>query len=301
MISSWAARERTGTSDRFELLLALLPEGSTRMVAGVGRFELPLALPWYRAPSPPKSATMTRREADDRSARRRTRGENGGTMSRGNARGSRGEPSRRGQTFHPEDLRELHRKLGGAGVPRVLVEEAVSETLVAWWERYGRWGVLVPGSWVFRMACFRLRSAVRSTVRNRCSLAAVAHEPDTRDGPDRTVECAEVLGRAARVALTPVDKEILRLWAEGSRSQEVAAEVGMSSTAVRKRLERTLERIRREVLAGTEGGRCHTSPCSGELHVEIAEVCDKDTKVARKEGRKEGRKDSLNSGSPRWC
>ena len=33
----------TGTVDRLDFLLTTIPEGSTWMVAGVGRFELPLA------------------------------------------------------------------------------------------------------------------------------------------------------------------------------------------------------------------------------------------------------------------
>ncbi len=141
----------------------------------------------------------------------------------------------------------------------------MSETTVAWWERYGRWGATVPRAWVVRIARLRLRSLLRAEYRRVRRTADAGIEPTPCDLPEQAVERAEVLARVLRVTLTPVDASILVLWLHDVRSPKIAEHVDLSPAAVRKRLERTLARMRSVALSGDSRARCHTSPRSSEL------------------------------------
>ncbi len=88
-----------------------------------------------------------------------------------------------------------------------------------------------------------------------------------------------------RVGLTEVDIAILVLWLHDARSPEIAERTGLSPAAVRKRLERTVDRIRGVALSGDSRERCHTSPRRSELGVKLGEMSDEGTKNGTQEGR----------------
>ena len=131
------------------------------------------------------------------------------------------------------------------------VDDAVAETFLTAWRRID---ALPAGDealpWLYAVAYGVLRHQWRSGSRQRrlrSKLASLGVSPVT--SPDDYVVHNEDSGRVldALSALASGDREILRLaiWEE-LRQDDIAAVLGVSKTAVKKRLSRARQRLTRE-------------------------------------------------------
>lgn len=163
------------------------------------------------------------------------------------------------EDFGPMDFEKLVRHLSvkRPSVPRWLVEDAVSEAVLAWWEQFGRHGQSVSVAWVIRRAAWMLCNELRRlrpgngdwTVLRLNRRTAWMRQTDEAASPEQAVERAEVLRLAARARLTPEGALIVARWLAGWTAPEIAEEMGIESGAVRQRVHRSIQQFRREVAA----------------------------------------------------
>ena len=163
---------------------------------------------------------------------------------------------------------------------RTDVEDAFAQAILEWWQRFRSLRSREMDRWILRRTILRLRDLHRSR------MAAVDFCEDIVDfGPtEHLVEQREVIERLRVVVNTRNDEEMLYRWACGWTSAEVARETGVSPTTIRKKVQRLLVRVRREIAEKMPAG-CHTF---GTSNVNIMGE-QKEAHHGRKEGRKEGR------------
>ncbi len=134
-------------------------------------------------------------------------------------------------------------------LPKVESHDAVSEVFLVAWRRFDSMptgeGTL---PWLYGVARNVVRNVERSRRRSLRVSARMRREPQYADpGPEIQVvrhEEDEMLPRAL-AQLTPGDREVLRLRAyELLTTSEIAAVLGCSDAAARKRVTRAIQRLR---------------------------------------------------------
>lgn len=128
-------------------------------------------------------------------------------------------------------------------------EDAAQE---AYLRAYGRLGELrdpqAATAWLMQIA----RRCAHDSLRRRRSTSSVEAAGDRHEGDASSLEQSQALARAM-VNLPPADRRLFeRYYLGGHTTAKIAAQVGLTDAAVRKRLERLRQRMRKEIAMSRE-------------------------------------------------
>ena len=145
-------------------------------------------------------------------------------------------------TYHP-DLVRMARVV--CGDPDLASEAAQAAWAVAWHRLRDLRDASRLRPWLMTIAANEARQLIRSQGRRHLREIALLDPtaPAADIGVATRIDLANALG-----TLDPRDRTLLGLrYLAGLDSSEIAREVGMSATAVRSRMSRALDRLRREL------------------------------------------------------
>ena len=148
----------------------------------------------------------------------------------------------------------------------------------------GMWG------WLVKRAKWRIVDSLRHCVRFQ-----VAPDLAVSDDADPALICehSEVFRLVQEVLRNDKDFFVLWQWATGHDTSSIASELGLTTGAVRKRIERALKRLRKKALMAFSD-TCRvlaSSTVKGKEDGEVLHARSLSDKESKKKGRKEGRKE----------
>jgi RNA polymerase sigma-70 factor, ECF subfamily len=183
---------------------------------------------------------------------------------------SHASPTVKGSTDAWRELVELYGPLvdswsAQAGLSRAVREDIVQEVFLAVHRSIDRFDPTTPGAtfrgWLWRITRNAVLQFLRKTEPLGCGgstanalLADIADPwPDASESepPSSAVDTSALLSRALNQIQARIEPETwLAFWktaVQGRSASEVAAELGMTSAAVRKAKSRTLQRLRKQL------------------------------------------------------
>ena len=156
-------------------------------------------------------------------------------------------------------LRYLRRRLPPGADPGT-AEDVLGDVLLVLWRRVDDIPGDAPVAWCYGVARGCLANAQRAAGRQRRLLARLRREAPAEQWSVATPDPApdgldDPALQHAYAALSPADREVLRLWAwEQLPPREIAVAMGITANAASVRLHRATQRLRQQLASPTPAG-----------------------------------------------